>query len=130
MRISKQARRDGKSLFRACLLDGRLEETRVRETTRRVLESKPRGYLAALTHFHRLLKLHLDSRRATVVNAVETPQPLQDTLAASLEQRYGPGLDLGFQVDPALLGGLRIRVGSDVYDGSIRARLEALNARF
>jgi F0F1-type ATP synthase delta subunit len=34
-----------------------------------------------------------------------------------------------FAVDPALIGGLRIQVGSDVYDGSIRARLATLDAR-
>lgn len=130
MRISKQARRNGKSLFRSCFQDGRLDESRVRETARRVIDTKPRGYLAALTHFQRLLKIHLDGRRALVQDAVETPQPLKDALTSSLEQRYGPGLDLSFGVDPALLGGLRIRVGSDVYDGSIQARLSELSNRF
>jgi F-type H+-transporting ATPase subunit delta len=75
MKITKQARRDGKSLFRICLVDGRLDEARVRDTVTRVIEGKPRGYLGTLTHFQRLLKLHLDSRRARVENAVETSAP-------------------------------------------------------
>ncbi|MBL9129063.1 MAG: H(+)-transporting ATPase, partial [Verrucomicrobiales bacterium] len=75
MKITKQSRRDGKSLFRICLVDGRLDESRVRETVRRVLEGKPRGYLATLTHFQRLVKLHLDARQARIENAVEsTPE--------------------------------------------------------
>jgi F-type H+-transporting ATPase subunit delta len=44
-------------------------------------------------------------------------------------RRYGAGLQPSFEVDPALIGGLRIRVGSDVYDGSLRARLAALQTR-
>jgi len=130
MKINKQARRDGKALFRSCFVDGQLDETRTREVVRRVVQTKPRGYLAALTHFQRLVKLHLDSRTAVVENAVETSPELQSGLRGALEKRYGRGLNVRHAVNPALLGGLRIRVGSDVYDGSVLARLEALKNAF
>jgi len=126
MKISKQARRDGKSLFRACLVEGRLDETRVRTAVSRVIESKPRGYLRTLSYFERLLKLHLEGRRARVENAVESTPAVQENVRAALEQRYGQGLDLTWWIDPSLLGGLRIRVGSDVFDGTVKARLESL----
>lgn len=130
MKISKQARRDGKSLFRACLVDGRLDESRVRSVVSRVIESKPRGYLGTLSHFQRLVKLHADSRRARVENASETSPELMSGIRAGLERRYGTGLDVSFWINPELIGGLRVRVGSDVYDGSVRARLESLKDRF
>lgn len=130
MKISKQARRDGKALFRRCLENGRLVEDRVRTVVSRVIETKPRGYLAALAHFQRLLKLHLESRRARVENAVETPPALMQQVQEALEARYGAGLETTFWINPALLGGLKIRVGSDVYDGSIQARLDALKNAF
>lgn len=126
MKITKQSRRDGKSLFRICLVDGRLDESRVRDVVRRVLEGKPRGYLATLTHFQRLVKLHLDARQARIENAVESTPELQAGIQAALARRYGPGLETTFWINPELLGGLKIRVGSDVYDGSVKARLEAL----
>lgn len=126
MKITKQSRRDGKSLLRLCLVDGRLDESRVREAVRRVIEGKPRGYLATLTHFQRLVKLHLDGRRARVENAVETSPELMAGIQAALARRYGPGLDTTFWINPELIGGLKIRVGSDVFDGSVKARLEAL----
>jgi F-type H+-transporting ATPase subunit delta len=126
MKITKQARRDGKSLFRICLVDGRLDEARVRDTVRRVIEGKPRGYLRTLTHFQRLLKLHLDSRRARIENAVESSPELMTSVQTALTNRYGQGLDVSFWINPELLGGLKIRVGSDVYDGSVKARLESL----
>lgn len=126
MKITKQARRDGKSLFRICLVNGQLDEGRVRDTVRRVIEGKPRGYLGTLSHFQRLLKIHLDSRRARIENAVQTSPELMASVQTALTQRYGQGLDISFWVNPELLGGLKIRVGSDVYDGSVKARLEAL----
>ena len=130
MKIPKQARRDGKALFRSCIVDGRLDEARARQAVRRIAATKPRGYLPALVHFQRLLKLHLESRQARVENAVESSPDLMQRIQASLEARYGKGLDITYWINPELLGGLRIRVGSDVYDGSVRARLEALKAAF
>jgi F-type H+-transporting ATPase subunit delta len=45
-------------------------------------------------------------------------------------QQYGPGLTTSFVENPELIGGMRIQVGCDVYDGSVRARLEALAKSF
>lgn len=130
MKTSKQARRDGKSLFRACFANGQLDEGRVRDAVARVIAAKPRGYLRTLTHFQRLVKLHLDSRTARIENAVETSADLQAGIQSALARRYGPGLNVSYWINPELLGGLRIRVGSDVYDGSVRARLESLKNEF
>lgn len=130
MKISKQARRDGKSLFRACFVNGQLDETRVRAAVQKVVEVKPRGYVGVLNQFQRLLKLHVESRQVRVENAVETSPEQMRGIETSLARRYGPGLDIKYWINPALLGGLKIRVGSDVYDGSIQARLAALKESF
>lgn len=130
MKISKQARRGAKELFRSCLENGRLNESRVRTTVQRVLAEKPRGYLAILEHFHRLVKLEEAKRTARVESATPLTSELQATVEQSLARRYGPGLKVNFGQNPALLGGLRIQVGSDVYDGSIQARLEAIEESF
>lgn len=129
MKISKQARRDAKQLFRSTFIDGLLDENRARQAVRHVLETKPRGYLAVLTHFERLLKLDLERRAARVESAVALPQEVQAAVKQRLTQTYGPGLNISFAENPALIGGMRIKVGSDVYDGSVRARLAALEAR-
>jgi F-type H+-transporting ATPase subunit delta len=54
----------------------------------------------------------------------------QEQVTSRLSGIYGDGLSFEFMQDPELLGGLRIRVGSDVYDGSVEARLEALEQSF
>jgi F-type H+-transporting ATPase subunit delta len=130
MKISKQARRDGKSLFNVCKVSGVLDENRVRQTVTAVIAQKPRGYVAILSHFQRLVKLDIERRTARVENPVQTSPALMESIKANLTQRYGPGLDVQFLVNPALIGGLRMKVGCDVYDGSVKARLAELEAGF
>jgi F-type H+-transporting ATPase subunit delta len=130
MKLSKQARRGAKQLFRGCLLEGLLNEDRVRKTVSLLVESKPRGYLGILTHFERLVKLDLERRSARIESAVALPQDLQAKVTAGLTRLYGPGLNFAFAQNPALLGGLRIKVGSDVYDDTVQARLNALAEGF
>ncbi len=130
MKIGKQSRRDAKALFNACRVNGVLDEARVRSAVSAVIERKPRGHVATLQHFHRLVKLEVDRRTARVENAVETSPALQQAITENLTRRYGPGLNITFWVNPALIGGLRIKIGSDVYDGSVAARLAALSDGF
>jgi F-type H+-transporting ATPase subunit delta len=130
MKISKQIRRDAKQLFRSCVENGLLNEGRVRLAVQRVIESKPRGFLAILSHFERLVKLDIARRTARVESAAPLDANLQGQVQAGLTSHYGAGLNLSYTQNPALLGGLRIQVGSDVYDGSVRARLEALEESF
>ena len=126
MKISKQARRDGKSLFNTCRVNGVLDENRVRQAVKSVAEAKPRGYVATLSHFHRLVKLDIDRRTAKVESAAPLPEEIATTVKAELAWRYGQDVNVSFAVNKDLIGGVRVKVGSDVYDGSIRARLNDL----
>jgi F-type H+-transporting ATPase subunit delta len=126
MKISKQARREAKSLFRAAHMDGLLDENRARQVVDEVLTTKPRHYVAILSHFQRLLKLDIDRRSASVESVIALDEAQQNDLKSALTKRYGPGLNFTFQQNPALIGGMRIRVGSDVYDGSLQFRLAQL----
>lgn len=130
MKISKQARRDAKQLFACCRVNGLLEENRVRQALKEVIGKKPRRYVAILSHFHRLVKLDVERRTARVESAVSPSDALRSSVTANLAQRYGSGLNVAFAVNPELIGGLRIKVGSDVYDGSVKARLSALEESF
>jgi F-type H+-transporting ATPase subunit delta len=130
MKISKQAKREAKELFRSCVNNGLLDEGRVRQVMRQVVAGKPRGYIAILSHFHRLVKLELERKTARVESAAPLPQDLQSSVTAALARSYGAGLNVSFGQNAALIGGMRIKVGSDVYDGSIQARLTALQESF
>jgi F-type H+-transporting ATPase subunit delta len=130
MKISKQSRRDAKQLFKACIVNGQLDEARVRQTVALVIEQKPRGYIGMLSQIQRLVKLDLDRRTARIESATGLTPELQASVKSNLAQKYGANLNLLFAVNPELIGGLRVQVGSDVYDGSVKARLTNLEASF
>jgi F-type H+-transporting ATPase subunit delta len=130
MKITKQARRDAKQLFRNTLVNSVMDEGRVRQTVSALISQKPRGYVAILSHLQRLVKLEVERRTARVESATSLSTQEQGAVQDKLSARYGQGLNIVFSQNPALIGGLRIKVGSDVYDGSVQGRLNALKESF
>jgi len=130
MKISKLALREARQLFRSCLVNDILDEVRVRQAVDLLVDQQPRGYVEILTRLHRLVKLDVAKRTVRVDNAVATTPAQMASLQASLEKHYGAGLAISYGVNPALIGGLRIQVGSDLYDGTVKTRLEKLQQSF
>jgi F-type H+-transporting ATPase subunit delta len=130
MKTAKQAKREARKLFRICLVEGSLDEGRVRQAVERVLDSKRRGYLTLLSHFHRLVKLERARHTAEVESAVPLPPDLQASVQTDLQSVYGARISILFAQRPALIGGMRVKVGSDVYDSSVRSKLDALEGSF
>ena len=130
MKISKQAQRDARQLFRCCLVNGILDEARARQAVSLLVQKKPRGYVEILSRMHRLVKLEMARRTAKVEGAAESSPAQMAEIKSNLEKRYGAGLNVSYVVNPALIGGLRIQVGSDLYDGSVKTRLDKLAQSF
>jgi len=130
MKLNRQAKRDAKALFRFCLVNGLLDEDRARQVVERVGESRNRNRLNVLAQFRRLVRLDRARHTATVESAVPLLPDTRASFQARLSHLYGPGLTISFAHCPALIGGARIKVGSDVYDNSVRARLAALEVHF
>ena len=130
MKTKKQTKREAARLFRLCLVNGVLDEGRAWQVVERVIEAKRRGGLALLAHFQRLVKLEIARHTAEVESAVPLPADLHESIRAGLARTYGSGIRASFAHNPGLIGGMRIKVGSDVYDGSVRARLAALKKSF
>jgi F-type H+-transporting ATPase subunit delta len=129
MKISKQARRDARQLFRICMTSGGLDENRSRQALYRVAEGKPRGYLAILSHFQRLVRLEVLRRTAKVESATPLSSQMQAQIQSDLARQYGQGLTFTFLQNPTLIGGIRVQVGGDVYDGTVLGRLNELKIR-
>jgi F-type H+-transporting ATPase subunit delta len=127
---ARQARREAKQLFRFCLVNGTLDEDRLRQVMQKVLQLKRRGYLSVLGQLDRLVRLDHARRTAEVVSAAPLAADLQANVSAGLKRVYGPGISILFAQEPALIGGMRIKVGSDVYDGSVRYRLSTIAKYF
>jgi F-type H+-transporting ATPase subunit delta len=106
-----------------------LSEARARQISARVAASRRRGSLAILSDFVRLVRLDRDRRTAMVESVVALPAHVRERISAQVASAYGAGTRTTFRLNPALLAGLRIRVGSEIYDGSVLGRLAALEAR-
>ena len=130
MRINKRSRREARELFRGCIVNSLLDEDRVRRTVELVVAAGRHDGPAILSHFRQLVKLELARRTATIESATPLPADLRVAVDAGLTRLYGPGLTTAFAYRPALIAGLRIQVGCDVYDGSVRARLDKLQESF
>lgn len=130
MKISKVATATARRLFGLCQTAGRLDESKLRTVIARLIESKPRDYRAVLMALQRLTRLEFEARKVTVESAVEIDDSTRQRVVAGLAKQYGPDLVVQYQITPALLGGLRIRVGNDVFDGSVQGRLERLANAF
>jgi F-type H+-transporting ATPase subunit delta len=122
--------RDARQLFRFCVVNGRLDEGRVRQTVKLTIRAQRRGALAMLSRFQRLARLDQMSHHAKVASAASLPPDVRRSIEAGLQRTYGEGLAIEYASDPTLIAGVRITVGSDVYDGSVKGGLAELAARF
>ena len=129
MKSKRKVERATRRLFRLCVVEGLLDEGRVRQVAARILAPGRHGSLPVLSEFARLVRLDYERRAVLVESAVPLPHDVRDDVSARLADAYGPAITVTFGVDPALLAGISVRVGSEVYDGSVRARLAALEAR-
>jgi len=130
MTIGKRNQREAKQLFRLCQVNGSVDGNRVRRVVRCALSARHRNTLTILAHFLRLVKLDREKHTARVESAALLPQELQAVIVSGLQRSYGEGLTTSFIERPELIGGMRIQVGSDLYDGSVLARLKALERKF
>ena len=89
------------------------------------------GLLAEIAReFESTLLERLGVAEASVTSARELSAPQKQKLAGTLESVTGKKIEAHYAVDPTLVGGLLVRIGSTIYDGSVRAQLERLAARF
>lgn len=126
MKINKETRQLSKELMRSSFTDGQLDRGRVAALVKSLIEKKPRNFLKILDAYRRLLRLEVEKRTATIESASELSAEASAEMVKNLKQKYGTDLTTNFVVTPELLGGMRIRVGSDVWDSSVRNRLHRL----
>jgi F-type H+-transporting ATPase subunit delta len=129
MKANRKTARASRELFRWCFIDGVLDENRARAVAHRIASSKRRGALLVLSAFQRLVRLERNRYTALVESAMPLGESAREDIRAGLARTYGSHVETSFAPNPALIGGVRIKVGSDVYDGSVRARLAALEGR-
>jgi len=130
MKVSKVATATARRVFRMCRTKGRFDETKLRNAVQWLARTKPRNYRGVLMALKRMVRLELDRRHAVIESANDLDEATKLRIAANLGANYGTGLRFTYSTRPAFIGGLRIRVGSDVWDGTVQGRLDRLANAF
>jgi len=130
LKITKQARREAKQLFQSCQVNEQLDDNRVRKAVQLLIGQKPRGYFGILQHIQRLVKLDEANRTARVESAVALGRAQQQDVRNSLNRLKGGNVTVEFATNPGLIGGMRVKIGDDVFDGSVKTRLTSLSDNF
>lgn len=130
MKVSKDAARTASRIFRLCSPEGNLDESKMRDAIAAIAEKQPRDFRAILHSLHRLIRIDEESRQALVESATDLDTGSRVRVEKNLTEQYGEGLSFTYKTTPELLGGVRIRIGNDVLDGSVQSRLDRLANAF
>jgi F-type H+-transporting ATPase subunit delta len=126
IRTTAQSKRKARQLFRFCVVHGRLDRGRVLNVVSTVRQIRHRGYFRLLKEFQRLVRLEVQAHTAKIESAAALSHLLESKVRESVESAYGAQTTTLFECNPGLIGGMRIRIGSDVYDGTVQGKLSAL----
>jgi F-type H+-transporting ATPase subunit delta len=110
------------------LLEGKARPTTVRLAELSLTGFGGRSLLSALTRLVELAAARRDASVAYVVMAVAPTEAEERALADKLAQMYGRQVSLKVEVKPEVIGGVSVRVGSDLYDGTVQRRLAEARA--
>ena len=130
MKVSKDAASAARRIYRLCAPEGKLDEDKIRKAFKKIGEAKPRDYRAIMHSLLNLVRIDEKSRQALIESATELDTPSRVRIEKNLNEQYGGGLSFTYKTDAELLGGVKIRVGNDVWDGSVQSRLERLANAF
>lgn len=130
MKSGKELKRTAKKLFKVSFVDGVLDPKVVQTVVRKLSDAKPRGYLQVVTAYWRLVRLEVESNSALVESVIELDAPTRSQVEADLKKKYGDQVVTEYAINPELLGGIRIKIGSDVWDGSVKNRIQRLEEKF
>jgi len=130
MRLNKEARKVCRQLFRSSFTSGKLDAGKTSSLVGLLIKDKPRHYIDILKEYHRLVRLESAKTHAVIESAGALDSQTSSKVVSDLRAKHGADLTTEFKVTPELIGGLRIKIGSDVWDGSVRHRLDRLSQEF
>jgi F-type H+-transporting ATPase subunit delta len=130
MKISKVAAATARRLYGLCQVNGQLDDSKLRDLVTKIIAAQPRDYQAILAAIQRFARLEMARREVLVESAIALTATESERIATGLAKDYGNNLSISYKVDPSLLGGLKIKVGDDVLDGSVKGRLDRLAKAF
>ena len=127
MAAPKQVRHTARILLNASLENGAVSAERVAGVLEWIEKTQPSQALAILREYHRMVQTEINKSNARIEHAGAIAADAVASIAASLSKHYNRAVTATASENPALIAGLRVSIGDDVYESSIAGQLESLS---
>jgi F-type H+-transporting ATPase subunit delta len=127
MAADKQTKLLAKQLFKLSVVNGVVSPEQVTGVLGWVEKTSPRRPVALLKAYHHRIAIELAKSRAEVEHAGPVSDATLKQIEAAMTKRYSRVITASAKPNPGLLAGLRVRVGSDVYESSVASQLAKLS---
>ena len=128
MRGDKKTKQLAKQLFRLSLVNGAVSPAQVAGILGWVEQHAPRHPVALLKLYHHYVATEIAKSQAVVEHAGPVTDATLKLIEGAMTQKYRRPVTATARPNPALLAGLRVRVGSDLYESSVAGQLAALSS--
>jgi len=125
---TKKAQQLARQLFKLSVVDGAISAERVAGVLEYVEKHKPAHEVLVLQTYHRLVSRELAKGQAIVEHAGAVDASILASIAATMTARYGRKVTATARPNASLIAGVRVRVGDDVFENSVAARLASLGS--
>jgi F-type H+-transporting ATPase subunit delta len=123
---AKAAQKLARQFFKMSVVDGAVSAERVEGVLAYVGKHRPANPVMVLKDYQRLVATELAKGEAVVEHVGAVNGAMLSGIAAAMSGRYGRQVVATAKPSKALIAGLRVRVGDDVYESSIAGQLAAL----
>jgi len=127
MAAPKQVRQTARLLLNVSIDDGVVTADRVAGVLAWFEKTQPSRGLAILREYHRLVLAEINKSSARIEHAGSLPAEAVGAIAEFLSKRYNRAVTATAHENPALIAGLRVSIGDDVFESSIAGQLETLS---
>ena len=128
MTRDKQIKTYAKSLLKLCFDNGEFSEERVGAVLQVLEKNPPRNYASVLKALLKLVERELADRTAEVEYAGSLSDAAIHSIQSKLSTAYGRSISIKSRENDALIAGVRVRIGCDVYESSIAGALRELES--
>ena len=122
----KQTQLLARQFFKLSIVEGELSAERVAGVLQYIEKHRPANSLAVLKAYQRLIATEVARSQAVIEHAGPVHESVLANIAASMSGKYGRRISSVPRRNDALLAGLRVRVGDDVYESSVAGQLATL----
>jgi F-type H+-transporting ATPase subunit delta len=125
---AKVAQKFARQLFAMSIVDGAVSADRVAGVLEYVEKHHPANPVMVLKAYRRFISAELAKSVAVVEHAGAIDDAMLAAIGAAMTKKYGRAVSTTAKPSPALLAGLRVQVGDDIYESSVAGQLAALAA--